>query len=225
MKRTFNFTGRSKIARNEVRFRLTDDGRSYFVSVAADLSDLPADAQVVAEAYDRTSYERQRLGSVGGELGEGPYPLGGVPSDTALFRLKVVSEEGADSGLLLAVADEIRPTDASGHGGEDSKWESIPLLHLRPAELDGLLWRVDLTGSWPMLEYEESVPDNRLEHFVRGQLFRSLVMPEVVRQILTKLVVEEHDLDREEGTWQAGWIDLGREWAGDDPPMRTTKKP
>ncbi|MBJ7354360.1 MAG: hypothetical protein JHC98_06000 [Thermoleophilaceae bacterium] len=132
--------------------------------------------------------------------------------------MKVVSEEGADSGLLLAVADEIRPTDASGHGGEDSKWESVPLLHLRPAELDGLLWRVDLTGSWPMLEYEESVPDNRLEHFVRGQLFRSLVLPEVVRQILTKLVVEEKDLEHDEGTWQAGWIDLGGEWAGDDPP-------
>ena len=68
MIRKFNYTGRKKIKRSNVRIDLTrDDGGRRFFNIGLQFDDLelPPDAKVYVEAYHRFGYQRYDFGTVG----------------------------------------------------------------------------------------------------------------------------------------------------------------
>ena len=66
MIRKFNYTGRKKIRRSDVRIDLLrdDDNRRYF-NISLHLADLelPETARVYVEAYHRSGYQRYDFGT------------------------------------------------------------------------------------------------------------------------------------------------------------------
>lgn len=102
MKR-FNFTGRKKILKDDVKVKLRDDfGHSPVVDVRLDLSEyeFPGQAKVILEAEHKTRFMRIDLGSVTPVV-----MLNGIVLDrfddaeNLQFRIKVVDVE--NGGLLL----------------------------------------------------------------------------------------------------------------------------
>lgn len=230
MKRTFNFTGRSRIARSDVDIRLSEDTKAFTVELGDVNSELPDGTLAVVEAYERTTYERHALGRIPDALKRGPFLLERVQGDAALFRVKFISENGALKGTLLAVADQISPTVKSGDGEDESDHKRVSLLHARPAQLDGTPWRVVLDSQrFPMLEYEERLASQGFAQFISSDAhFRSLMMPEVVRQVLTHVLLIDRPSEFEDGTWQAEWTKLAASWVhapapGEDEETEATQ--
>ena len=112
MIRKFNYTGRKKIKRSNVRIDLMRDsnGQRFFRSgFQLDDLELPASAHVYVEAYHRSGYQRFDFGSVGDRKTPTDRMLKNISdSATPLFRVKVVDRSTAH-GRILASVDKVRP--------------------------------------------------------------------------------------------------------------------
>ena len=217
MIRKINFTGRKKIKRTNVRVDILRDadGRRFF-NLQADLSDLrlPSNARIYAEAYRRTAYQRFDFGSISNRKSPGDRRLDRFSDSTIpLFRVKVVDRTSAH-GRILAALDKIRPeTVDSEPAGSHS------LLFVEYEELGNNIWRLDLDGDWPVLKLNQNVDEIGLVAS-SDQRFFALVYPEVFRQVLTRVVIEEEHTDPDcDDDWPSLWLKLARRLPGMvDPP-------
>ena len=118
--------------------------------------------------------------------------------------------EAADSGLLLGLADRLRP-----------KLPVESLLPLVSADLGAEVWRLDYGqgDDQVVLKVNDGLPDfSRAVR--RDPVFRALVMPQVLRSILERaLLVDREDPAEPEGRWSP-WYDLARSiLPGREPPV------
>jgi len=217
MIRRINFTGRKKILREDARVsvRPDTDGMLTF-DAALSLADyeLPQDAQIFVEAYRQTTLMRFPHGTVAA-----PQPPRDVPRrltefptpDALLFRVKVTSA-GERAGVLLAEGDRIPVS-----GDEEQPDNRIALLPPAPADLGQEIWRVDLSG--PLL-----LVNNRLGDWkavAASPLFRSLVYPAALRQVLTHmLIVERMDDPDDPNSLQSRWVAFAKGLGVGDPPAQ-----
>lgn len=216
MIRRFNSTGRVSIPRSRVAVTLRRqeaNGRrapqsphdtpatQWFVDLKLDLGGFgfPPDARVRVEAWRRNASQRWDWGTVGA-LAE-PDESGRVLRDvreTCQFRVSVIAAD--DSGLLLGLADKLRP-----------KLPVESLLPLVPADLGSEVWRLDYGegDDLVVLKVNNGLPD--FSKAVRNDLvFRALVMPQVLRSILERaLLIDREDPEEPEGRWSP-WFDLAR---------------
>ncbi|MBK8181226.1 MAG: hypothetical protein IPK67_20570, partial [Planctomycetes bacterium] len=142
--RRFNYTGRRKISRDDVRVSLhSPQLGDFFFSVALDLAGLlsdktvPPQSPVVIEAYGGTKFERFAFGTLAAIDSAGRRKLEMfTPDERVMFRLKVVDSRG-DSGMILAMADKIQPasTEPLNHSS---------LLHVCVRPLDGVVFKVEI---------------------------------------------------------------------------------
>src|SRR5687768_13812161 len=113
MSKPLFFTGRKEISREHVVIRLLEKhGKPSSFQAQIDLSTypLPADADVVVEAYHNAYLERFRLGTVSTLKSEQIEELTEMePGDRPLFRVKVIASDEHTAGRLLAAIDEVRP--------------------------------------------------------------------------------------------------------------------
>lgn len=177
-------------------------------SLALDSYSLPVDARVFVEAYRQTVCERFSLNTVAscntpwiGKLDSFGSP-GGV-----LFRIKVTSQP-APKGLLLAIADRIRPvTDKS---------PTRSFLSVLPKNLGEQAFRVAWDGSdEPLLEVNKRLG----KEIVHSTEFRALAMPAVMQEILTRFLVIEKRTDMgEDSSACTHWLNFGTRMAGRKPP-------
>ena len=167
----------------------------------------PDDARLRVEAWRGTASQRWDWGTVGAPapLPEPERILTDVP-ETSQFRVSVIQAD--DSGLLLGLADKLRP-----------KLPVESLLPLVPADLGGEVWRLDYGqgDDLVVLKVADDLPD--FSATVRGDpVFRGLVMPQVLRSILERaLLVERDDPNDREGRWWP-WFDLARGIVPDQEP-------
>ena len=227
MIRRFNSTGRTSIPSsraNVTLLRLEGNGRrgprtgttagaqdtTWYFDLKLDLANyrFPADARVRVEAWRGNAFQRWDWGTVGA-LAQPDEPgriLKDVP-ETCQFRVFVI--DSGDSGLLLGLADKLRP-----------KLPVESLLPLVPADLGSEVWRLDYGQGDDMvvLKVNNDLPD--FSQAVRTDpVFRGLVMPQVLRSILERaLLVEREDPAEPEGRWSP-WFDLARSiLPGREPP-------
>lgn len=184
MSRRLNYTGRLKILRSDARISLrpSKDGTPPAFDLDLDLSryDFPPEARVRLEAWRGPAVQRWEIGTVAtlDSLSHAERRLSEVP-DSCQFRVAVVAPD--DSGRLLGLADRIRPV--------------LPrrsLLPLREVEdLGHEVWRVHFGDSErPELQVNASIPG--ISDLVRTDpSFRALVMPGVLRAILTHMLFVE----------------------------------
>ena len=121
---------------------------------------------------------------------------------SAQFRVFVVASDG--SGRLLGLADKIKPVLP--------RKSLLPLREVGKETLGSEVWRVDFGdgGDQPELLVNNSI-DGVSDIVRHNAAFRSLVMPSVLRVVLTRIVlVERADPDDDGGEWWDGWFRLAR---------------
>lgn len=218
--RRLNFTKRVKLEHQHVQVSLGQENaegvRAF--SVELNLPDgLPEEAAVSLEAYHSSPPIRMRfdLGTVGRLSLPAPDAalLTEFPREVEApnFRLKVI-DQGAMRGRLLADAQRIRPVDSS-----EKKDNRQGLLYIGHQGLGGLIWELecDRAGFEPTLWIDTEADPAR--ELARDPKFIALVYPEVLRGVLTYLIIHEDSkaID-EESEWGHAWYKL----AASLPEMR-----
>lgn len=213
MPRTFNYTGRRKILREQVTIRIIreNDRFGFTADLRLDSHHFPSDARVYVEAYRGISalWKRFDFGRVGlieshavRYLDDFNRPEG------ILFRVKV-SAEGDNRGRLLGEADGIRPERT-----DDQILNISELIEIGAKDLGGEPWQLNLSENGsdvPFLYINE-----RLEHWqllARQPEFREWTATCVIRQILTHILVidayvgeESDDNTGESFDWRQKWL-------------------
>lgn len=204
MKRHLNYTGRARITRDQAMIRIREeqvDDRPVFdlrLRLRHD-SGYPDYALVRVEANRSNAVQRWDFGTVGDIVEPTLHQrrLTDVES-TSYFRVFIVEPE---TSRLLGLADRIRPIQPI---------DSLVLLR----EDDGTklgkeVWRVDFEeDESPILLINSNVPKIG-DIVLRDKVFRSLVMPQVLRQVLTQIAfVDQKDPDDNEETWATEWFDF-----------------
>ncbi len=214
MKRELNFTNRRRINHSDVDIRLKAEAAGPALELRAlgfDKLALPDDCTVVVDVRRPASTTAVRWHL--GDLKDLQLPLTkdlpaffGDAADV-LCRVKAVGT-GEAQGRLLAAADKIRPTQGEGEGG------STPLLRFtEDGSLGQILWRLTLEDE-PVVHVNAGLEDWR--QFIRQPLFRALVLPEVLRQIVPWVLDQEDSLDADDasedvaGRWRAFFASIGR---------------
>lgn len=206
MIRKFNYTGRKKIRRSDVRIDLLRDehGKRYFnVSLHLDDIKLPTNALVYLEAYHRSGYQRYDFGTVGDRKTPANRQLTNFSeSAIPLFRAKVV-DKTTSYGRIIASIDKVRPQSI-----DDEPADSQSLLFVEYDNLGNKIWQLDLDGDWPVLKLNQHVDEISLVASSDNR-FLALVYPEVFRQILKRIVIEDEHTDPEcDDDWPSLWLQL-----------------
>ena len=208
--RRINFTGRQRILNADLVITVNGESGgpiSFSISkLELDRYDLPANAKVFVEAYKRMSYMRFDCGSVGALSISDALRLSDFRSPEGIkFRIKITDVEQQRGQLLAELS-----------GIVDLRRES--LLPVEPSnELGQEVYRLDFSDEELTLLINKDCGDWR--NVVTEPIFVSLVYPNVVRMILTKLVHSESRPGmEEEGSWMAQWQRLGSQLAGDTIP-------
>jgi len=221
MIRKFNYTGRQKIKRSNVKIDVTRNSegmRSFNISLHLDELTLPEKAHIYIEAYHRSGYQRFDLGSVG----EKRIPLDRrlknlSNSAIPLFRVKVV-DRSFTHGRILASVDKVRPQSV-----DNEPTDSQSLLFVEFDDLGNLIWEVDLDGDWPTLRLNTKAEEISLVASSDNR-FLSLVYPEVVKQILTRVLIHDEHTDPDcDDDWPSLWLKLASSLPGMDYPPQTGK--
>lgn len=205
MIRRLNSTGRRTIKREDakVSLRPPENGSASIHDLQLDLGSygLPPSAPVRVEAWRSNAVQRWDYGTVGALTPPSAEErrMSEVPASSQ-FRVLVVAGDG--SGRLLAACPRIKP--------------ALPLRSLLPLrevgddELGGEVWRVDFgDDDEPELLVNRGV--SGVSEIVRtNKGFRALVMPAVLRTILTHIVIDEQANPEDDGDPWAGWFRLAR---------------
>jgi len=213
--RRFNYTGRRRISTSDVLISTYQEDGQVYCDVAFDLDsvrysqEVPASTAVILEAYTRTKVDRFPLGTLESpSAGRRLHLESFGPDENVLFRLKVVNVEDK-AGRIIAMAKGIRPTEP-----KESHQQSLLAVSVEP--LDDVVYKVDFPdGETPTLVLNEAldtVTEQGIKAMATDPLFVSLVYPEVVRQILTRILVIECDTDDEDDgeTWETKWKGFAR---------------
>jgi len=203
MIRRFNYTGRRKLPRENINLRLIRNGSAMTFSAEIngfESLDLPGSAQVFVEAYHQATYMRFDFGTIA-QLQ--------IPPDRQLtafydgspvnFRVKVVEASG-EAGRILAVADHLNPVR------EDDDSKRDPLIPVRMVGGMGQeIWRVVWDATGPVLELNQEQAGIK-ETILQKHIFRSMVLPEVLRTVLTRILMDEMDKDEENADRAKLWL-------------------
>ena len=205
MIRRLNYTGRRRIPRENIRIAIYRNGdtEEFDARVSCAGLGLPDSACVFVEAYHKSDWMRFDFGTVGQLV---------MPRDRrltafyrgarVLFRVKAVATNG-ESGKILAEADRIIPLSP------DSERDRDPLLPVRVVEgLGCQIWRLTWE-SGPVLELNRQEPEvKRL--LTSDSRFKWLVLPQVLRAVLIRVLAEEVDEEEDAGGGGEGqrWLDF-----------------
>jgi hypothetical protein len=221
MIRKFNYTGRKKIKRSNVRIELlreSDKNRYFNIGLNLDDLALPANAHVYVEAYHRSGYQRYDFGTVDSRETPTDRRLRNFSQSVMpLFRVKVV-DKTTSHGRILASVDKVRPENL-----EDMPAGSQSLLFVEYDDLGNKIWQLDLDGDWPVLKLNHLVDEISLVA-TSDNRFLSLVYPEVFYQILKRIIIEDGHTDPEcDDDWPSLWLKLACFLPGMGMPPQVSK--
>lgn len=207
-----NFTGRRRISRNHVTVTVTGIGgiETFSADLKLDGYGFPATAAVIVEAYRQLELVRFDFGTVGQLVQPENAKLSEFGTLNGLkFRVKVVSTE-EPRGRLLAVADKIVP------GTQQQKsMPRVPLLAVRSQDLGREVWRLDFTDEPLLLVNPRVIPKKNL---VESTEFQALVLPEILRSILNRILLVEHIRSADDSDdWTSRWLRFAEAMPGVGP--------
>ena len=198
--RTLNYTRRRRIRRDDVDFVIftTTLGEYAFdADMKLDRYRLAKNGRIFIEAYRQTHWMRFDFGTVEKPTAPTNRALSMFDSlDGILFRVRVASDT---SGLLLAEGDRIpfRTKD------EKAK-KRVPLLPVVPEDLKDEICKVSFETRGPELVVNSSLGNWR--GIARDPIVIALIYPFVLREILTRISIQEDQFDRDDkGDWRTRW--------------------
>lgn len=222
MSRRFNFTGRAKILKEDIKVIIEARGNTTICNVHLRLGayQLKPDATVIVEAErGRVLRHRYKWGLAGQAfLPEG---LGSEFDISAMgdledvrFRVLVVEPE---SCKLLAAAEGVE-----AYNKDDTQEPQRSLLPIVMRDLHGGIWELEDMDGTPTL-----VLDYKLgtKHELKSSPVLSAILPGVVRAILVYQALERQEEDADEDTGECAsstlWLQMGGNWAGCPCPATT----
>lgn len=189
MKR-FNYTGRKKIFREDVKIRLQGDFHEKpLVDVAINLTDygFPQEGRVFLEPQCKTRFMRISLGEAANSVRRNRIELTEFDDAEGLdFRIKVVDEV---EGLLLGIAENIKPYNKDDK--LDQNQQSILPVSSVDLSSHGVLWRIGWGDQKAVLEVESDLGSR--DQVVRSLMFKAFIWPAAMRQILVRILSEDWD--------------------------------
>lgn len=218
MIRKFNYTDRKRIPKERVVIRLEKISDIASFDAQIDLSGLglPGRARIYIEPYFKAAAMRFDFGTVAEIIPPTERTLTRIPQpELAFFRFKVV-DESEHFGRLLANANRLIPLiDAS----EPSSQTCI--FRVNVTDTGRELWRLDLDEDGPILEINRGVEG--IKDIARiDPTFLTCVYPSLVRQVLTKILIEEHYYDpgTDYSDWRCQWLLFASRLGAGSPPKK-----
>lgn len=211
--RKLNFTNRIKIGREFISITTRDEGTPHY-RFEADLNlaslNFPAEARVILEAYYQTERQRFDFGTVGRIIPPPDRSLTEFLSFSGVnFRLMVISVD-TERRRIIGVADRLEPNKSGEKRGGLHK---SPIL---PVEVDGGMteaWKLNFEHDQPILLLNRNL-ENIKKKVERDSNFRLLIFPQIIRQIIHRMIyVDNVQLEDEEGTYSK-WIVFLERYAG-----------
>lgn len=203
-----NFTGRARIPRHLIDCKIYNEStgsEALVVNCTADLEDyaFPEESGVFLEAYLRARAERIQLEFDGklATVAEHKLELF-LAEDPVLFRLKVAAQSEEVKGLLLGVADQIRPESSIDADSQRRK----SLLPVRSESMGQEIWKLSLEedGDRPVLLINRELTARTIS---KDKVFSSILYPDILRRILFQVLVVDDLSDPDDLTdWQDEWV-------------------
>ncbi|MFK5892974.1 MAG: hypothetical protein QM504_07110 [Pseudomonadota bacterium] len=213
MKR-FNYTGRKRILQTDIHVSLNHLGcqlPDFSIVVDLESYDLPAESLIIIEAYQSTRWMRFSLGKVGLIQNDVKLELSDFDDiDHLRFRVKIIEEE---TGKLLALANGVHPITE----GEDINENQTSILPVRSIDLAnyGVCWKLEYNDDVSLL-IEKGLGGK--EQVVRSDIFKSLILPSAMREILNCLVQDEWDDELDDASdWKTKWLLFVKQLGGSMP--------
>lgn len=204
-----NFTGRRRIAQDHVKISVSAaDGQNCFSArLNLETYGFPETAAVIVEAYRQLELSRFEFGTVTRPIPPPNCRLGEFGAlEGVKFRVKVVSND-APKGRLLGVADRIVASDQA-----IDRIRRIPLINVKGHDLGREVWKIDFADE-PILLINYRLAEKHA--LARSGVFQSLVLPEVLRSILTRiLLVDQYRYFEDENDWAARWLRFASSFPG-----------
>ena len=204
-----NFTGRRRIAQDHVKISVSAaDGQNCFSArLNLETYGFPETAAVIVEAYRQLELSRFEFCTVTRPIPPPNCRLGEFGAlEGVKFRVKVVSND-APKGRLLGVADRIVASDQA-----IDRIRRIPLINVKGHDLGREVWKIDFADE-PILLINYRLADKHA--LARSGVFQSLVLPEVLRSILTRiLLVDQYRYFEDENDWAARWLRFASSFPG-----------
>ncbi len=214
MKR-FNYTGRIKILQSDVHVQINHhEGCVPYFNIVLDIENyaLPAEASVAIEAHQGTRWMRFDVGKVG--LIKNIVKLELLDFDDIehlRFRVKIIENE---TGKLLAVANGVHPFVDD----KDVNNNQTSILPVRSTDLasDGVCWKLDYNEMDVSLLIEKELGGK--EQVVRSDIFKSLILPSAMREILNCLLKDDWDDELDDvSDWKTKWLLFVKQLGGSMP--------
>ena len=209
MIKNFNYTDRKRITRKQARIEI-EEGAEKNVALDLDLSahGFPDDARVFIDAFTSGSPIVHRLdwGTVASPSPPPDRSLKRFGDRNLFFDLRVVEPDGG-AGRLLGLAERV---PAGGDRGQDPDRDHEALLPVNFVDLGEQLWKVSFAHDLPWLEINSEI-STLSRSITTNPAFLSLVLPEVVRKILTQILIRDEvdDPDGDDGSWRSKWLKWG----------------
>lgn len=211
--RRLNFTKRRRIVRDDVEIVLNDQTTppTFDVHLKLERYGFPTDARVFVEAYRQTTVSRFDFGTVSVPARPSSTSLREFDSPAAiLFRVRVAATSGRN-GILLGVADRIRPQERN-----KTPDRRIPLLPPKPDDLGQELWRVEFSSSATYLVINNQLPD--WKETARDPNFRALAFPAAMRGILERILyIDDYTGIEDDQDWHSLWLRFASTLPGSRP--------
>lgn len=212
MKRTFNYTGRRNIHRQDASVTIRPDGKGWAFDAEFRFANykFPHNAEIWVEAHRQNLWMQWAWGNVSGlrvpldrRLSEFDVP------DGVLFRVRVVHPQGPEHHKLVGEVDHIQPVKA-GEANDKRRHLIVPV----PDALDQQLWKLDFEQEPPQLLVNKDAKPSWKE-MARSPHFLALVYPEVFRSVLGNILLEHQwSEDDDAGDWQSDWIRFAKNLGG-----------
>jgi hypothetical protein len=207
----FNYTGRTKLRSQWIRITVHEDSpRRFDAELNFQEGNFPPDAAVYLEATSSGSATMMRFdfGTVASIAAPPDRVLTDVSGEHVIFTVKVV-DRTQHVGRILGLADGIRPKQ----DGDGSPTGRRPILPVNPVDLGQRIWKLTYTKNDVYLDVNKHVPE--IKEIARGNhLFFGLVYPEVIRQILERLLLGEGHFEPsgDDEDWRDLWLRYGISW-------------
>jgi hypothetical protein len=203
--RRLNYTGRKRIRRGDVSISLYEKpGESAtFEANLTRLSayKLPGNASIFVEARLQTRWMRFAFGTVGMITPPVDRRLTEFDgTEGVVFSVKVTAT-AERQGKLLAEANRV-PLRMQ----DEVEERRSPLLPVKSEEIGHEIFRIDFTGRQPVLLINRAAGDK--DAMARSPIFKSLVYPAVLREILTRFIEIDgcDEVDAEGDDWSNRWL-------------------
>ena len=211
--RSFNYTGRKKIALENIMLLVKDssENRARF-DAEFDLSEynFPAESKVIVEAYYQRNWMRFNFGTIVQPQTPDTTTLDEFSDiDDVRFRVKI-TEYGADK--VLGMADKIKPII-----NDAIESEVVGILPIKSADLNGSVWKVEYSDEGTTLILDKTLGDKNT--IFSDTEFYALVIPSVFREILVRIMLHENNYDLDDMTdWRSQWLFVCNKYATDEYP-------